>query len=38
VARTNETTDREWISKKLTSFKKTKKYREILSLKSVDFV
>jgi len=38
LARTNETTDREWISKKLTSFKKTKKYREILSLKSVDFV
>ena len=38
LARTNETTDRDWIAKRLIQFKKTKKYREILKLKSVDFV
>lgn len=38
LARTQETTDREWILKKLNSFKKTKKFREVLKLKSINFV
>lgn len=38
LARTNETTDREWILKKLNSFRKTKKYKQVLKLKSIDFV
>lgn len=38
LARTNETTDREWILNKLNSFKKTKKFREVLKLKSITFV
>lgn len=38
LARTNETTDREWIMKKLKPFKKTKKFKEILKLKSINFV
>ena len=38
LARTNETVDREWIFKRLVRFKKTKKYREVLKLKSIDFV
>ena len=38
LARQNETVDREWITKRLGRFKKTKKYKEIMKLKSIDFV
>ena len=38
LARTNETTDRDWILKKLASFKKTKKFQKVLELKSINFV
>jgi hypothetical protein len=38
LARKYETVDREWILRKLESFKRTKQYKEILKLKSVDFV
>lgn len=38
LARTNETTDRDWVLKKLNTFKKTKKYQNILKLKSINFV
>ncbi len=37
LARINETVDREWIFKKLGSFKKTKKYKEVLKQKSINF-
>lgn len=38
LARVHETVDREWIFQKLNSFRKTKKYREVLKQKSIDFV
>jgi len=38
LARINETVDRDWIFKKLGSFKKTKKFKEVLKQKSINFV
>ena len=38
LAGVNETTDREWVLKKLDSFRKTKKYKQVLKLKSISFV
>jgi len=38
LARVHETVDRDWVAKKLKSFRKTKKYSEVLGLKQVDFV
>jgi len=37
LARTHETVDREWVMKKLKTFQKTKKSKEILKLKQVKF-
>ncbi len=37
LARINETVDRERIMKKLSSFRKTKKYKEVLKQKAVSF-
>lgn len=38
LARTHETVDREWLEKKLKSFKKTKKYQATLEKKQLEFV
>lgn len=38
LARVHETVDRDWVAKKLKSFRKTKKYSEVLGLKQIDFV
>jgi hypothetical protein len=38
LARENETTDREWIKKRFNSFQKTKKYREVIAEKKLEFV
>ena len=37
LALDNETVDREWIKKKIKSFKGTKKYKEVLSKKMLSF-
>lgn len=38
LARENETTDREWIKKRFNSFQKTKKYREVIDQKKLEFI
>ena len=38
LARTHETVDREWVLKKLNSFRKTKKCKALLKLKVEEFV
>ena len=38
LARENETTDRDWIKKKFNSFQKTKKYKELIAQKKLEFV
>ena len=37
LAVANETVDREWIKKKMKTFKSTKKYKEVLSKKLLSF-
>jgi len=37
LALENETVDREWIKKKMKTFKGTKKYKEVLSRKLLAF-
>ena len=38
LARENETIDRDWVVKKFKSFKKTKKFKELLAKKQTEFV
>ena len=38
LARENETTDRDWIRKRFSSFQKSNKYREVIAQKKLEFV
>ena len=38
LAREYETTDREWIEKKFKTFRKTKKFQEMITRKKLEFV